>query len=85
MTTPSASVVYTSDGRGLRQSRTAGGDTQSFTWSTAGDLHLLLDDGTHRYLYGPSTSPLAQVDDTTGEVEYLHADLLGTPRLRSRE
>jgi RHS repeat-associated protein len=85
VTTPSASVVYTSDGRGLRQSRTAGGDAQSFTWSTAGGLPLLLDDGTHRYLYGPSSSPLAQVDDTTGEPEYLHADLLGTPRLITDE
>ena len=74
---------YTSDARGLRQSRTVDGVTDRFTWSSAGGLPLLLDDGQHSYLYGPSSTPVAQVDDSTGQIEYLHSDLLGTPRLLS--
>ena len=83
--TPTASVAYTSDGRGLRQSRTVDGTTKQFTWSSVGGLPLLLDDSDHAYLYGPSSTPLAQVDDTTGDTQYLHADLLGTPRLITDE
>jgi RHS repeat-associated protein len=41
---------------------------------------LLLDDSDHSYIYGPSSTPIAQVDDTSGVIEYLHADALGTPR-----
>ena len=81
VTTPSVSVSYTSDAGNLRQSRTVGGTTRQFTWSTVGGLPLLLGDGGHSYVYGPSSTPLAQVDDSTGLVEYLHADLLGSPRL----
>lgn len=81
--TPSA-VAYTSDGRGLRRSRTAGGVTEAFTWSTSGGLPLLLDDGEHRYIYGPSSTPLAQVDGS-GVAEYLSTDMLGTPRLITDE
>lgn len=81
MTTPSAAVSYTSDARNLRQSRTEDGLTRQFTWSNLGGIPLLLDDGQHSYVYGPSLTPLAQVDDVTSEIEYLHADLLGTPRL----
>jgi YD repeat-containing protein len=51
VTTPTETVDYTSDGRGLRQSRTAGSTTQQFTWSTVYGLPVLLDDGDHTYLY----------------------------------
>jgi RHS repeat-associated protein len=44
-------------------------------------LPLLLDDGEHSYLYGPTSTPLAQIDTLTGEIEYLHADLVGSVRL----
>ena len=64
---------------GLRQSRTAGGASDDFVWSTIGGLSLLLDDGDHAYLYGPSLTPVAQVDDA-GVIEYLHGDLLGSVR-----
>ncbi|MEO7122568.1 MAG: RHS repeat-associated core domain-containing protein, partial [Lacisediminihabitans sp.] len=81
---PSGNVIgYTSDGTNLRQSRTAAGGTAAFTWSTAGKLPLLLDDGVHSYIYGPSSSPIAQIDDTTHAIEYLHDDLIGTPRMIS--
>ena len=77
-------ISYTSNGNNLRQSRTATGSaTTPFTWATAGKLPLLLDDGTRTYIYGPSLSPIAQIDDTTRGIEYLHGDLLGSPRLIS--
>ena len=77
-------ISYTSNGNNLRQSRTATGSaTTPFTWATAGKLPLLLDDGTRTYIYGPSLSPIAQIDDTTHAVGYLHGDLLGSPRLIS--
>ena len=78
--TPTASVSYTSDGTGLRQSRTQAGSTSQFTWSTQGQLPILLDDGHSSYLYGPSLTPVAQVDDTTSTIEYLHTDNLGSVR-----
>jgi RHS repeat-associated protein len=77
--TPAATVDYTVDGRGLRQSRTVGLATEDLVWSTAGALPLLLEDGDHAYLYGPSLAPIAQVDGIGG-VEYLHGDLLGSVR-----
>jgi RHS repeat-associated protein len=40
-----------------------------------------LDDGTTSYIYGPSSAPIAQVDDSTGTVQYLHGDLIGSTRL----
>lgn len=82
--TPDESIDYTSNAQGLRQSRTADNVTAQFTWSTLGALPLLLSDGEHRYIYGPSTTPLAQVA-AGGSIEYLSTDLLGTPRLVTDE
>jgi RHS repeat-associated protein len=79
VTTPTTIVGYTVDGRGLRQSRTVSLATEDLVWSTAGALPVLLEDGGHAYLYGPSLAPIAQVDGS-GEVEYLHGDLLGSVR-----
>jgi RHS repeat-associated protein len=78
VTTPAVTVGYTVDGRGLRQSRTVGLASDDFVWSTVGGLPLLLEDGDRAYLYGPSITPIAQVDG--GGVEYLHGDLLGSVR-----
>jgi RHS repeat-associated protein len=75
-----STVSYASDGDGLRQTRTVGSTTTGLLWETAGSLPLLLDDGTHTYLYGPSSAPVAQIDDSTGSVQYLHGDLLGSTR-----
>jgi RHS repeat-associated protein len=72
-------VDYTTDGEGLRRSRTSGGTTTRYTW-TNGDMPLLLDDGGHRYLYGPNLTPYAQID-TNGIIQYLHTDDLGSVRL----
>jgi RHS repeat-associated protein len=73
------SIAYTADGDGLRQSRTSDNTTVHFLWSTASDIPLLLDDGESTFIYGPTTTPIAQVDKDSGRIGYLHTDLLGTP------
>jgi RHS repeat-associated protein len=75
--TPAGAVTYTVDGAGMRQSRTADGTTDAFTWTAAGALPLLLSDGGHRYLYGAGITPYAQVA-VDGTIEYLHTDHLGS-------
>jgi RHS repeat-associated protein len=42
---------------------------------------LLLDDGTYSYIYGPSSAPIAEVNDSTGTIRYLSTDLVGSTRL----
>lgn len=39
-----------------------------------------MDDGTHSYIYATGTTPIAQIDDTTGAVKYLHNDNVGSVR-----
>jgi RHS repeat-associated protein len=80
-TTATSAVSYTTDGDGLRQSRTQSGVTKLFTWDTTTSLPQLLDDGTASYLYGPELQPVAQLDDTTGAISYLHTDRQGSVRL----
>jgi RHS repeat-associated protein len=79
--TPSGTVAYTSDARGLRQSRSDGTSTDEFVWSSGGAIPLLLTDGGHEYIYGASITPLAQVDSATGAFQYLSADILGSVRV----
>jgi YD repeat-containing protein len=79
--TSAETVSYTSDGDGLRQSRTVGSTTTNFLWDTNGSLPLLLDDGTYSYLYGPSSAPIAEINDSTGTIRYFSADLIGSTRL----
>ncbi|WP_291377745.1 RHS repeat-associated core domain-containing protein [Demequina sp.] len=54
--------------------------TEAFTWDTLAGVPLLLSDATHEYIYGLGTAPVAQVDTTTGEVVFLHGDLIGSTR-----
>jgi RHS repeat-associated protein len=75
------SIDYTSDGEGLRQSRTVGATTKDFLWDTNGSLPVLLADGTNSYLYGPSSAPIAEINDSTGTIHYLSDDLVGSTRL----
>lgn len=79
--TSGVSLGYTSDGDGLRQTRTDGTDTQDFVWQSSRGLPLLVDDGEHSYIYGPSLAPIAQIGDATGTVTYLHGDLIGSTRV----
>ncbi len=73
-------VSYSSDGNGLRQSRTVGAATKQFVWDPNRSVPLLLDDGDHSYIYATGTTPIAQIDDVTGAIEYLHADNIGSVR-----
>jgi RHS repeat-associated protein len=75
-----ATVTYTSNADGLRQSATKGTTTNQLVWGTQSHVPLLLDDGTSSYIYGPSTTPFAQIADSGGTVQYLHSDLVGSVR-----
>jgi RHS repeat-associated protein len=76
---PGETIGYTSDAAGLRQTRTDASGTRDFTWDVNAALARLLDDGAHRYLYGPGIVPIAQSDGT--DIEYLYGDLLGSTLL----
>nr|WP_285474977.1 RHS repeat-associated core domain-containing protein [Actinoplanes sp. NBRC 101535] len=77
--TAGITVTYGYDGDGLRTRRTTGSTTTNMVWTANSSMPLLLDDGTHSYLYGPTLTPYAQVD-RTGAIEYLHTDALGSVR-----
>lgn len=68
-----ASSIYTYRGDGLRESRTVGLSTKTFTWDVAAGLSVVLDDGT-QYVYGLGL--LAQTDG--GNTYYYLADGLGS-------
>jgi RHS repeat-associated protein len=55
--------------------------TTVFRWDVSGSVARLLEDGDKAYVYGMGTSPFAQVDLATGELEYLHGDLVGSTRV----
>jgi RHS repeat-associated protein len=80
VTTGGTTVTYQSDGDGLRQSRTVGTTTSPFLWDPNHAISVLLDDGTDSYIYATGTTPIAQIDDTTGMIEYLHTDNVGSVR-----
>lgn len=80
-TTGAVTSSYTYDGDGLRASSTIEGTTSTFTWSHAGALPLILNDGAYAYVYGPDGLPLAHQDTATGQVAYYHHDQLGSTRL----
>lgn len=81
----SSTISYSSNGDGLRQSRTDAGATSQFTWDNAGTLSLLLNDGEHSYIYGPSSAPVEQISNKTGTTEYLFGDVVGSTRLITDE
>ncbi|HET8893357.1 MAG TPA: LamG-like jellyroll fold domain-containing protein [Gaiellaceae bacterium] len=73
------------DGTGLRQTSTvtpAGGSatTQTFTWDPTGSIPQLLMDSSNAYIYGPDNAPLEQVNLSTGSIQYLVSDSLGSVR-----
>ncbi|HTD08540.1 MAG TPA: RHS repeat-associated core domain-containing protein [Solirubrobacteraceae bacterium] len=73
--------AYAYNGDGLRASQTISGTTSYFTWDTAEELPLLLNDGTNSYVYGPGGLPVEQINNSTGTVLYLHHDQQGSTRL----
>jgi RHS repeat-associated protein len=69
------------DGTGLLTSQTTGSTTNQLTWDPVSDIPLLLDDGQHSYVYGPDDQPIEQITDSSGTVQFLHHDQLGSTRL----
>jgi len=78
--TPTASISYTSNGDGLRQSRTDAGGTAQWLWDPTTKIPLLLSDGSDTYLYGPGLTPVAQIG-ASGAIQYLHTDNVGSVRV----
>lgn len=78
-------LAYTYDGNGLRVSKETTENnrtsTEEFLWDTSSSVPLLREDNDYLYSYGLGTSPVAQVDKTTGTVEYLHGDNIGSVKL----
>ncbi len=77
--------IATYDGSGLRTSATttpSGGSasTQHFAWDAATAVPELLQDSTNAYIYGPFGTPFEQVNMTTGTIQYLVTDALGSVR-----
>ena len=78
---PETDEHYAYNYEGLRTSRTQGQNTERYAWDTqSGDLPLLLSDGEHRYIYGPTGLAIAQIAND-GTTTYLHQDQLGSTRL----
>ncbi len=78
-----SSATY--DGDGVRSSSTTtptGGSasTQNFVWNTTSSVPSPLADSTSAYIYGPSGTPIEQVNLSSGAVTYLIADSLGSVR-----
>jgi RHS repeat-associated protein len=79
--TPKIEDTYAYEGNGLRTSQTISKVATHMAWDLAGEeLPLLLYDGTNDYIYGPS-GPIEQINNTTGEVLYLHSDQQGSTRM----
>ncbi len=73
--------TYAYNAEGLRASQTISGTTTYLTWDINDELPLLLSDGTNSYIYGPSDTPIEQINTSTGTVSYLHHDQAGSTRL----
>ena len=78
-----SSATY--DGDGLRTAATTtptggGATTQSFVWNDTTSVPELLMDSGNAYLYGPSGTPIEQVNLSSGTITYLSSDALGSVR-----
>ena len=80
-TSGATTASYAYDGDGLRQAKTVNGTTSTFAYDTAEGLPLILADGSNSYVYGPTATPLEQVNNATGAVTYLTSDQLGSVRV----
>ena len=69
--------TYSYDGDGKRASKTVGSTQTSYTYDVDASLPVLLDDGTHKYVWGLG---LAFAVDTSGNPLVYHADGLGSVR-----
>lgn len=74
-----ATSTYTYEASGLRSTTTTTSGTQRFVWDTTAAVPELLTDGTHQYVYGVGSTPLAQVN-ADNSVDHLHTDQTGSVR-----
>ncbi len=74
----STSASYTYYGNGLRASATTNGTTVHFAWNSGSGNDQLLSDGTNNYIYGPGSTPIEQINQTTQTPTYLYTDQLGS-------
>ncbi len=72
-TVNSVTTTFAYRGDGLRDSRTVGGNTTTFTWDIAGGLPVVLDDG-NQYVYGAGLTAQTQ----SGNWYFYLADGLGS-------
>jgi len=77
--------TYAYNGESLRTSETINGTTSYLTWAEAGELPLLLSNETYSFVYGPEGVPVEQINNSTGQVLYLHHDQAGSTRLITGE
>jgi RHS repeat-associated protein len=73
--------TYAYNGDGLRTSETISGTAHNLAWDTSETLPLIVNDGTNNYIYGPSGTPIEQINNSSGAVVYLHHDQQGSTRL----
>lgn len=73
-------VAYGYGPNGLLRSKTGptSQDDNAFIWDTSMAVSLLLSDETYDFIYAEGATPIAQVERSTGDVEFLHADSLGS-------
>lgn len=71
-------IQYEYRADGLLTGKSTNESEQSLLWGRMYDLPVILSDDQYDYVYGEEISPLAQIDKTTGEVEYLHHDQVGS-------
>ena len=69
--------TYAYDGDGKRTSKTVGGTQTGYLYDVNASLPVLLDDGTHKYVWGLG---LAFAVDTSGNPIVYHTDGLGSVR-----
>ncbi|MGC1239751.1 MAG: RHS repeat-associated core domain-containing protein, partial [Acidimicrobiales bacterium] len=78
-----SSATYNGDGLRTAASSTPTGGSetiQDFVWNTTTSVPELLMDSTNAYIYGPSGTPFEQVNLSTGAIDYLVSDALGSIR-----
>ena len=74
-------TTYAYDGTGELESETVGSTSTQFTWSPNSSVPELLEDGTNDYIYGPSLTPIEQINISSSTPSYLLTDDLGSVRL----
>jgi len=67
----SGQTTYLYDGDGLQAAVTTPSGTSQMVWDTAGQLPLLLSDGTYDYVYGTGSTPVEQIKLSDGTSTFM--------------